>query len=68
MLTIKQKREAAGLTQNDLSGLLGVGRTTVTMWESGEIMPRAKTLIKLAEILGCKVDDLLRKEEASGES
>ena len=66
MSTIKAKRIGMNLTQEKLGDLIGVSNTTVSMWETGEAVPRAKTLIKLAEILGCKIDDLLRKEDTSG--
>lgn len=56
---LKEAREAAGLTQDALARELGVGRSTVAMWETGEALPRAGKLPELARILGCSVDDLL---------
>lgn len=63
MNAIKRQRESSGLKQIDLSSLLNVSQSTVAMWETGEAMPRADKLPKLAEILGCTIDDLFRKEE-----
>ena len=51
------------MTQEELSSLLNVSRTTVTMWEMGKALPRAELLPKLADILGCSVDELLRGGE-----
>ena len=58
---IKQKREDAGLTQNQLSERLSIDRSTVAKWETGEAFPRADKLPQLAEILDCKIDDLFSK-------
>lgn len=61
MNKIKHNRELVGLTQNDLAVKLGVDRSTVAKWETGEAFPRADKLPQLAEILGCKIDDLFDK-------
>ena len=62
MPNIKVLREARHLTQQQLADLLNVGRTTVTMWETGETTPPTKYLLPLAEILGCTVEKLLKPE------
>ena len=59
MTNLKPLRKAQHLTQQQLAEMLGVGRTTVTMWESGEIAPPTKYLLDLARILDCSVEDLL---------
>lgn len=57
-------RERAHMTQQQLADALGVARTTVTMWETSPAMPPARMLVKLAQVLGVTVDELLvnRKE------
>ena len=60
-VNIKNKRESKGLTQEELGKMLGVNRSTVAMWETGEAMPRADKLPELAKILGCSIDDLYKK-------
>ena len=47
------------LTQAELAEELEVTRSTVAMWETGKALPRADTLLKMAEILGCTVEELL---------
>ena len=59
---IKQLRKERNLTQESLASILGVERTTVTMWETGQNVPPTKHLVPLAEALGCTLDDLLRGE------
>lgn len=60
MNNIKQLRENANLTQQQLSENLNVDRSTIAKWETGEAMPRADKLPELAKIFGCSIDDLYR--------
>ena len=60
MNKIKQLRENANLTQQQLSENLNVDRSTVAKWETGEAMPRADKLPELAKIFGCSIDYLYR--------
>lgn len=62
-MSIQQARSEKGLTQEALSKMMGISRSAVAMWETGQTRPRAQLLPKLADILGCTVDELLRKEE-----
>lgn len=54
-------------TQLELARKIGVDRSTIAKWETGKSMPRAEMLPKLAECLGCTVDELLKKEVRSEE-
>lgn len=65
MNSIKQKRETSGLTQNDIALQLSIDRSTVAKWETGEAFPRADKLPQLAEIFGCKIDDLFKSDKSS---
>lgn len=58
-------RKAAKLSQEELAGRVGVSRQAVSKWESGQAMPEAATLVDLADLLGCSLDQLMR-EELSG--
>ena len=57
-MKIKQLREGRNYNQNDLAEVLGVDRSAIAKWETGESFPRTDKLPKLAEILGCSIDDL----------
>lgn len=59
-MKLKELRQSKKLTQIEIATELEVSRTTVSMWESGSALPRADKLIKLADILGCTVDELLK--------
>lgn len=63
MNCIQKKRVAAQITQERLAQLLNVDRSTVAKWETKKSYPRAEVLIKMAEVLNCTVDELLRDDE-----
>lgn len=62
MLSIKKLRVAAGLTQVQFAKKLNVDQSTVSLWESGKSKPHKKLHKKMAKILGCTVDELLKEE------
>lgn len=65
MNNIKKMRGATGLTQNDVATRLKIQQSTVAMWETGESMPRAGLLPKLAKLLNCSIDALFDTEQAA---
>lgn len=56
--TLKALRERVGLSQTEVAKALGVQQTTVSMWETGDNMPRAALLPQLAELYQCTINDL----------
>lgn len=50
-------RERLALSQYELSKLLNVTQSTISMWETGMTFPRKKMLIKLASIFKCNVQE-----------
>ena len=60
MNKIRELRERKKMTQDEVARQVGVGRSTVAKWESGENFPRARQLILLASLFNVKVDALLR--------
>ena len=63
-MNLKERRKAAGMTQQELAAKLSVHQTAVAGWEEGRFKPAMKRMLKLAKILGCTVDDLLRDQPA----
>lgn len=59
---IKQARQEAGLTQDQLADLVGVGMRQIQYYESGESDPYRK-LRQIAEATGKPIDWLLRGDE-----
>ncbi len=56
-------RKTKEYTQEEVAKLLMVDRSTISKWESGESLPRAELLPKLAQLYGCTIDELLQPTE-----
>jgi Zn-dependent peptidase ImmA (M78 family)/DNA-binding XRE family transcriptional regulator len=61
---LKNVRKKLGMTQEDVSDILDVARTTVTAIEKGERQVRPDELIKLAETFNKDVHDFLRVKKS----
>jgi putative transcriptional regulator len=55
---VREAREARGLTQADLAGLIGVSRKTVNTVENAVFVPSTVIALKLAKALGEPVEAL----------
>ena len=55
---LKQLRQQEGLTQRELAKSIEVGRTTISEYESGKIVPKQEGLLKLANYFNVSVDYL----------
>jgi transcriptional regulator with XRE-family HTH domain len=55
---LREKRMNAKLTQEEAGKRLGVGQSTVAMWETGGCVPRTEMLPKIADLYGCSIADL----------
>ncbi|MGI5962161.1 MAG: helix-turn-helix domain-containing protein [Lawsonibacter sp.] len=60
---IVQQRTALKLSQGDLAEKLEVSRQSVSKWETGQSVPDLDKIIKLADLFGISVDELVREEE-----
>lgn len=56
---LKAARLAAGLTQGQLAEKVGCQQRDVSRWENGSREPLASTLKKLAQAIGCSMEDLV---------
>ena len=62
---IREIREQAGITQEELSAKSGVSRATIWALECGENkVTTTKTLLSIAMALGVKLDDLFLAQNA----
>lgn len=59
--TLKRKRRALGMSQEDLAGKLLIERGYISMIETGRKMPSLDTLQALCSALGVKVHALLKE-------
>lgn len=64
-MSFKTMRKRAGMTQMQVANALGVTNAAVSQWETGKTMPKGESLLKLAKIFGCTVDELLEEEDGT---
>jgi transcriptional regulator with XRE-family HTH domain len=62
---IKQMREAKNMTQDELADKSGVHRVTIAKYETMDIGMTLESAKKIADALGCTIDDLIRKEDSA---
>lgn len=66
-IVISTLRVQKGLTQEQLSGLAGIARSHLAALESGEKIPRADTLWRIAEALSVRPSRLIQMAEKTSE-
>ena len=55
---LKELRLENGITQKELANAIEVGRTTISEYESGKIVPKQEGLLKIANYFNVSVDYL----------
>lgn len=59
---IINERKKNGWSQEELAGMLGVSRQSISKWESAQAVPDLQRILKMAEIFGVTTDYLLKDE------
>lgn len=59
---LKTARAQAGLTQEDVVRHLGVSRQTVSNWENNRSYPDLASILKLSDLYGLSLDDMLKED------
>lgn len=62
-MSFRSARQAAGLTVRQVVEKLKVSDAAVYMWETGQQFPRGSRMQEIADLYGCTVDELLKKDE-----
>lgn len=57
-LDIRTARVSRGLTQSTLAEKVGVSKTTIVKWESGEASPTTPNFFTLCEVLNYEPNDI----------
>lgn len=60
---LKQLRESAGMTQNELGSKLGITRNAISGYESGTREPDIEKLVLLSDVFDCTLDYLTGKSD-----
>lgn len=61
-------RKAKKLSQEKLAEKVGVSRQSVSKWETGESYPEMEKIMRLCDIFGCKINDLVHEDFADIDS
>ena len=62
---LRRLRKQAGFhNQKELAEACGVTEATISHYINSRRLPDAKTLVKLAQVLNCSIDDLIYIDEA----
>lgn len=59
---ITTARMAAGMTQAQLAEAIGVKPQQIGNWERGERNPKIEALQKMADALGCELNELMKRK------
>ena len=60
---IKEIRESIGMKQHDLAVKTGITQSMICRIENGSIDSKISIYTRIANALGCTVDDLIKKED-----
>lgn len=63
VMQIKKLRERANMTQQQLAEAMGTTQTGVSNWENEVSLPRTRELPRLAQMMGCTIDELYAPNE-----
>lgn len=67
-VTLRERREACGMTQELVAQRLGVSRQAVSKWENGVSDPSTANLVALANLYGVDPTELIRGIASSKDS
>ena len=59
---LKQIMKEDNIKQEDLANEIGISRTMISRYVTGECLPSLYTTVKIADALFCTVDDLLEEK------
>jgi len=60
-MRLKELRERCGMTQKDLAAMVGVSRKTISAYERGRATPSLRVALRLAQVLGVGLEELLKE-------
>jgi transcriptional regulator with XRE-family HTH domain len=60
---LKKEREKRGWSQTELAEKMHVSRQSVSKWETGKNYPSIEVIIRLSDLFGMTIDEMLRSDE-----
>ena len=64
---LKEARQKAGMTQDQVSEKIMVSRVTVSHWENGKSLPDIVSLLSLSDLYSISLDELVKGDSKMGE-
>ena len=61
MINIAKIRYEKGISQRELADKIGITDSAICQYENGKRSPNIQTLKKIAQVLNCTVDDLIKE-------
>ena len=59
---IKELRKQRGITQEQLAESIGISFQAVSKWETGSSVPDVETMVKISELYGITVNDIVHAD------
>jgi len=66
-LFLSRLRKEQGMTQEQLGQKLGTTNKTISRWETGTYLPPADMLLRLSELYGITINEILSGQRLAGE-
>ncbi len=60
---IKEQREKLGLTQSMVANRINTSHQNISRWESGKVLPSIDFCVKLADLYGVSLDELIGRDK-----
>lgn len=67
-MSFSKARKRVNLSQSDVARSLGVDQSTVSLWETGNTMPRSSLLPRIANLYKCDIDELFADDDVTESS
>ena len=59
MIKLREYRKRSGLTMKRLGEMVGASEASISQYETGRVEPDIELMIRLSDVLGITVDDLI---------
>ncbi|MGI8711106.1 MAG: helix-turn-helix transcriptional regulator [Acidimicrobiales bacterium] len=60
---LRQARKSAGQVKERAALMVGRSYSTITLYESGRVIPPAPIMCRLADLYGCKVEEFFEEAD-----